>query len=331
MAKGNPMASGPDTASVTKVSDEILDAVNIPTLPEAAVKLLTICRDPFVGAAEIVRVVELDTALSARVLKIANSAAFGLKRRINTLTSAAVVLGNENLKVVALGFHLCKGWDSLGGEGFDVREFWRDSVVRACLARRLAQSVGYQPREEMFLLGMLQDIGTLIMGTHLGSAYRDVSSGFGDDANARCSIERSQFGTDHVMVASRLAERWDFPPNLAGAMTKQCVEPPCVRSTDPAELLWQVGYFCAMVPFSRDRQTAQVCGRLRNLSYGAFELSFEGLSDVFTDAVEQFNALRNVFSRVLGVECDVENMMAEAREFIEASDTELSGEELPGN
>jgi hypothetical protein len=61
--------------------------------------------------------------------------------------------------------------------------------------------------------------------------------------------------------------------------------------------------------------------QLRNLAYGAFELSFEGLSDVFTDTVEQFNALRSVFARLIPRDCEVAAIMEQARSMIESSDT----------
>ncbi|MEE9294955.1 MAG: HDOD domain-containing protein, partial [Phycisphaerae bacterium] len=155
----------------SNIAQEILDSVRIPSLPEAAVKLLSLCRDDQVSAGEIVGVVEMDPALSTRVLKLANSAAFGQQHRVSTLTRAAVVLGNENLKVVALGFYLSAGWEGMGFAGFDIREFWRDSVIRACLARRLAKCADYQPAQTAFLVGMIQDIGTLILGTHFGALY----------------------------------------------------------------------------------------------------------------------------------------------------------------
>ena len=95
-------------AAPQPTADLILDSVKVPSLPEAAMRLMSLCRDGQAGAAEVVRVVELDPALTARILKVANSAAFGQQRRIGTLSRAAVVLGNEALKVVALGFYLSR-------------------------------------------------------------------------------------------------------------------------------------------------------------------------------------------------------------------------------
>lgn len=318
------MAETSNTQTASLVADEILDSVKIPSLPEAAVRLLTMCRDDFCAAGDLVRIIELDMALSARVLKVANSAAFGQQRRINTLTSAAVVLGNENLKVAALGFYLSTGWQEMDGAGIDVREFWRDAVIRACLGRRLAQCAGYQPREEAFLAGMLLEIGTLILGTHFGEEYALLLRITSGAKRERINAERSRFHIDHVEMAQSLCVRWNFPEAMIGAVGQQCTPPIPQRSSDPAALLAQIAYFCANVPFSVDQQTARVGDELRNLAYGAFELSFEGLSEVFTDAVEQFNALRSVFANLIPHDCNVEVLMEQARNLIAESTTAIN-------
>ncbi len=316
--------SSPPPADERSIAEGIIASVEIPTLPEAAVKLLTMCRDELTAAGEIVRVVELDSALSARLLKIANSAAFGQSGRVTTLTRAAVVLGNENLRVAALGFHLSNALDGVGLKGADLREYWRDSVIRACLARRIAQAVGHQPREEAFLVGMLQNIGTLILATHFGPLYDEATGDCRGDAAARQACENAHFGTDHAEIGRTLARQWRFPELMADAIGKQCTEPACFQTREVGEVLWQIAYFCAAVPFSSDRQTARLGASLRNLAVSAFELSMEGLSNVFTDTVEQFNALHAVFAHMIPNDCDAASIMGEAQHLIESFDTEIN-------
>ncbi len=320
------MAEQQQTAVQTNTAEQILSQVKIPSLPEAAVKLLTLCRDELVGAGEIVRVVELDPALTARVLKIANSAAMGLQRRVNTLSRAAVVLGNENLKVVALGFHLTAGWRNFGSECFNIREFWRNSVVRACLARRIAQSVEYQPREEAFLAGMLQDLGTLVMGVHFGAGYVEAVQTCPADLAARTAMEEEQFGVNHCEIVKALAHSWNFPEQLTNALGQQSVQPTMMASKDASEVLWQIAYFCAAVPFSQDRQTAKLGEDMRNLAYSAFGMSMETLSDVFSDTVEQFNALHSVFAHLIPRDCQIDTIMSQARDMLESGDIEFNEE-----
>lgn len=306
-----------------RVAEAILDSVRIPSLPEAAMNLLLTCRDTRSSANEIVRIIELDPALCARLLHVANSTYFGQRGQVSTLTRAAVVLGNQHLRAAALGFFLASGLDRLGHKGFDLREFWRDSILRACLGRQLARAVDLHPAEQAFLLGMLSDVGSLILVTHFGGPYADVYNRERSDFARRCEVERQAFGTDHGRVAYALARRWGFPEILLSAMAHRCAEPPTMRTAFPATTLWQLAYFCAAVPFAVDRQTAKLTSSLRRLAVTAFGLSFEGLSDAFTLAIEQFNILGNVFSNVSPVECDPAMMAGEAERLMNSLGSEV--------
>jgi len=306
--------------TISSVAEEILDEVKIPSLPEAAVQLVALCHDDQVGAAEIVRIVELDPALSARLLKMANSSYYGQQHRVSTLSRAAVVLGNEQLKSVALGFYLAGGWRAMGHAGFDLHEFWRDSIVRGCLCRQLARSMELHPAEQAFLVGILGDLGTLILLTRFGSAYLAVCNEGRDDFVRRRQVEQSAFGTDHAELAGALAIRWNFPDLLVSAMGRRCRVPPMMPTRDPSVLLWQLAYFCAAVPFAMDRQTARLTSSLRALAVAAFGLSFEALGEVFTDSVEQYNVLRLVFADLSPADCDADKLMAEAGKLMASID-----------
>ncbi len=307
-----------------RVAESILESVQIPTLPEAALNLLILCRDPYVGSADIVRIIELDPALSARLLKVANSSFFGQQYLVSTLTRAAVVLGNEHLKAAAMGFFLAKGWDNLGHAGFDHREFWRDNILRGCLGRQLAHATDLHPAEQAFLIDMLGDVGTLVMVTYFGKPYMSVLQECRGDFVRRGRLERETFHTDHASVAETLARRWRFPEILATALGRRCVEPPSTRTNDPAVLLWQLSYFCAAVPFAADRQTAKLKESLRMLALGAFGLSFEALCEVFAGTVEQYNVLRNVFSNLSPAECNAEDLLAGAAAVMGTLDPEIT-------
>lgn len=318
------MKEYPDCVVDPAVADRVLSSVKIPSLPEAAMNLLDLCRDDQVGSSEIVRIVELDSALSARLLKVANSSYFGQRHQVSTLTRAAVVLGNEHLKAAALGFYLVAGWEGLGHAGFDLHEFWRDNILRGCLGRQLARAMELHPVEQAFLVNMLGDIGTLILVTHFGDQYLAVLREWRGDFLRRCQMEQQAFRTDHTRIAEALALRWQLPELLVTALGKRCSQPPTGRTKDPQVLLWQISYFCAAVPFATDRQTAKLKASLRYLAISAFGLSFEALSAVFTATVERFNVLRNVFSSLAPAECDTEALMEEAAKLIGAFDPEVA-------
>ncbi len=309
---------------VPEVVDRILDRAELPSLPEAALRLLELCRDERVGTQEIVKVLELDAALSARLLRVANSSYFGQQYLVSTLTRAAVVLGNEHLRAAALGFLLTRGWNRLGHDDFDIREYWRDNIIRACLGRELATVMKLHPAEQAFLVNLLSDLGTIVMVTYYGSEYIDIYRQYRFDSTARCQVERDEFQTDHATVGRTLALRWKLPESLVTGIGRRCAEPPYMQTRDPSLIMWQLSYFCAQVPFAADKQTAQIKSALRHLAICSFGLSFEALSAAFLAAIDQFNFLRDVFSDLSPADCDATTLMAEASTLFDSIDREVA-------
>lgn len=322
------MTSAAGDHDESRLVDDIFQSVRIPSLPEAAANLVMLCRDEHVSANELVRVIELDPALAAKVLGVANSSYFGQQHRVCTLTRAAVVLGNDYLKAVALGFFVGTGWQHLDCPGFNIRQFWRDCILRACLAGQIATASEYRHRELAFLVGLIEDIGSLILATHFGEPYIELLDSHGRDFAKRRPIERAKFGTDHAYVTGALAQRWGFPELLATNLGRQCDRPPLAATRDPSDGLWQIAHFCAAVPFSSDRQTAKVKDSLRSLAISAFGLSFEGLCQVFTSVVDQYNTVSTVFSNLSPADCNPELLMAEAAEWFSTSSTVADGSPL---
>ncbi len=316
------MSDQQTTTLGTNWANEILDNVKIPSLPEAAAELLSLCRDEDTSAADLVEVIELDPALSARLLKVANGAFFGQRGKVSTLSRAIVVLGNEYVRIASLGFYVTNTMKNVVPNGFDMREFWRDSVLRACLARQLAQRLSSSLVEQAFLTGLLAEIGTLALSSHFGQKHAECLQRCRWDWDRRLTVERTALGVDHAELGRLLAERWDFPEVLSRVLGRHWDKPPMQKSADLEQQLWQVTYFCSVLPFSMDRQTVKVPDSLRLLALSAFGLSFEGLSAVFTETVEQFNAIQAVFTAVMPHECDAQAIMDEAAEMIAALDVE---------
>ncbi len=316
------MSEQATSAIGTEWANEILDNVRIPSLPEAASELLSVCRDSEAGASDLVEVIELDPALTARLLKVANGAFFGQRGKVGTLGRAVVVLGNEYIRVAALGFYVANTMKQVVPNGFNMRDFWRDSVLRACLSRQLAQRVNDSPTEQAFIVGLLSDVGTLALSSHFGQKHAECLQRCRWDWDRRLSVERSCLGVDHAELGKLLAERWSFPEDLVHAIGRHWDKPPMQKTSDVQQQLWQIAYFCSLLPFSMDRQTVKVPDSLRLLALSAFGLSFEGLSAVFTETVEQFNAIQAVFTAVLPHDCDAQAIMDEAARMIQSLDVE---------
>jgi len=187
----------------------------LPTLPSAAVKIVQLCQRDDVDAGQLVQAISTDPALSAKVLKLVNSAAFRRRREVTTLSQAVMLLGTNALQALALSFSLVPARRQR--ESAAQVAFWKRAVVAAVAARELATLVEFHLVEEAFLCGLLQDIGILALSQTLGAPYNDVLASGGDDNEALITAERAALGTDHAEVGAWLLARWKVPAAMCKA------------------------------------------------------------------------------------------------------------------
>ena len=152
----------------------VFKGAKLPTNPAIAVEILRLADDPASTADQFAEVIRVDVALSARLLEMANSVLFGQRVPVTNIKRAVTLLGLRRIRMVALGFQLMAHLDRLGRCPFDLKSFWQQSVVRACLARELAAAIVPSFVEEAFVVGLLQDSGILLLVQILGDDYAEL-------------------------------------------------------------------------------------------------------------------------------------------------------------
>ena len=196
---------------------------HIATLPEVTLGIIELVEDPNSSAQDLNELIGRDPALSARVLKVVNSAFYGLPRQIGSINRAISMLGLNAVKNIAIAASLAKLFR--GGalcDRFDAKELWDHSIAVATAARLLARESRMSSGDEAFLGGLMHDIGIMV---ELQSDRAKLVKVFGDmqfDGNGRPLIEfrmaeRSVFGADHCHFGEALCEQWKFPRSLAVA------------------------------------------------------------------------------------------------------------------
>ncbi len=179
--------------------------------------MVQVVEDDSRNTSELARVVSADPALSARLIRVSNSAFYGFPRRLATVREAILVLGFRQVRQIVLGASLMENWGRLPAcEGFRVDLFWRHSLVVALAAETGARIAGSVRPEEAFTAGMLHDIGVLAMlagdAPRLSAVLARARQGA-----PRIEAERSLFGFDHAQLGAALGEAWNFPPSLMAA------------------------------------------------------------------------------------------------------------------
>ena len=189
----------------------------LPALSATALRLAELARDDRSGATDFERVVRPDPALTANLLRVANSAYFGLRCRAESVRQAVTVLGVKRVSEVAAAVALAPVIPArLPGYELEASAFWLHSVAVAVLAERLSLQLGLRCPDLTFTAGLLHDIGKLAIGAFVA-----------DDAPSILirtrgglpfvAAEQAVLGLDHGQVGGLVAEAWSLPPAAAAA------------------------------------------------------------------------------------------------------------------
>jgi two-component system cell cycle response regulator len=186
----------------------------VPSLPVVALKLLRLIRDEDTTATDLTRVVSTDPALTARVLKIVNSAAYGLPHRVSSINQAIVILGFSAIRTLALGVAVFRMVRPNRKGGFDQVLFWEHCLAVAGLAMALAEEVGYPNPEEAYVAGLLHDIGKLILDVYGRIGYGELVEGAARSDGLLVEDERKIIGLGHDDLGAWMCHDWGLPDSL---------------------------------------------------------------------------------------------------------------------
>ena len=195
-------------------------AHKLPSIPKVVQELLQAFDDPNVDAGRIAAKLELDQALSAKVLRLANSSFYGGTRKISSVNDAVVLLGVDSLRTMVAASGVVSAFKA--PEGFDLRAFWRRSFMVAGLCRWLVRrgKLRNLNAETGFTAGLMHDVGNLLMHTLDGERMREVDAAVAAGA-PRGDTEQMILGYTSVEIGGALARHWHFPDVLCEAVVNQ--------------------------------------------------------------------------------------------------------------
>lgn len=199
------------------IPDYIRECVrSLPPLPAAVERLMSLAKQPDADFKQIAQVVESDQTLTAKVLRVANSAFYGTSRQVQTIRQATVLLGSDAIFNIALSTSAMNVQRSIAEEWpIDADAFWRHNIGVAIAARRMAKALRIEKPEEAFVAGLLHDIGKLILLTHFGQTYADVLTRSQEDGTPLHVIEQEELDTNHTVAGHALCLHWKIPSPLA--------------------------------------------------------------------------------------------------------------------
>lgn len=200
--------------------DQLVQHVKeLPSLPDTTVKVLKMTDDPSASARSISNAISVDVALTSKVLKIANSAYYGMPRSVATINEAVLILGMQALRNLALA---ASTYDmlrrELSGYNLAVGELWNHSISCAVAAQIIASRKRLGRPEEAFVAGLLHDVGKVVLNVHVSSQFQAIMAISELDAIPFYDAEKLILGFDHAEVGSKVAEHWNLPSSLCDAI-----------------------------------------------------------------------------------------------------------------
>lgn len=213
----------------------LLGSFELPSFPSAVMNVLSTLRNPESTLAEIADQVEMDPGMHVKVLRLVNSAAFGLAKKIGNLRHAITIMGRSRLESMILTFAVSEGLPSTM-ECMEISVFWNAAAKRACLARALAQHLHAATEAESFTAGLLQDMALPVIAKAKPGEYTSLLEEW--HANPEASLielENERFGYNHASVGALLAENWGLPETLIHSLashhdlTSESAAEPAVR------------------------------------------------------------------------------------------------------
>ena len=193
-------------------------SVNFPTPPGVATHIIELAQDPEIEMGKVAKALSMDSALSSKVLRIANSPLYAQRRKSENLRQALVVLGLNATLTLALSFSLVKSLRGTKSNGLDYKFYWRRALLSATAARALSDFMHQSLAEEIFLAALLQDVGMLALDQALPDLYRGVGA-LQQDHAALAELETKRLQVDHADIGGWMMRNWHLPERLHTAIT----------------------------------------------------------------------------------------------------------------
>lgn len=195
-----------------------LDVTQLPSLPHVLLELLAACNRSEPSFPELASIIAKDSALTAKVLGLASSPAYGRLQKVDSFERLLSLIGVDSVKSLAVSASVYHVFSQLGASAvYDLKRFWRHSLMSADIARQIAAKIGYSAVEEAYLAGLLHDIGRLLLWVNFPKEYGSIL--LNDEEESRVVLNGEHNGpVHHAEVGAWLIANWNLPSLMSDAV-----------------------------------------------------------------------------------------------------------------
>ncbi len=199
---------------MTKATTLVQDIEDLVSLPDVYLRLRDLMDDPCSSIDDFTRIIQMDPALAARVLKMANSAFFGFSAKIDKISRAINIMGVSQLHDLVLSTSVTSVFKGMRDEVMDMEKFWGSSVHCGVLARLLAAECHIIDSDRLFVTGLLHDIGHLVMYKQFPQESAELLQRSEQETLRLENLEQQMLGFDAAELGAELLVKWNLPESF---------------------------------------------------------------------------------------------------------------------
>ncbi|MES9849208.1 MAG: HDOD domain-containing protein, partial [Candidatus Thiodiazotropha sp.] len=196
----------------------VIEIESLVSLPDVCVKVNRLIDAPNYSVATLGDIISQDTDLSARLLRLVNSAFFNLKVPVETISRAITIIGTNELRNLVMATTAARIFTGIPGDLVDMTEYWRYSITAGVVAGELAKRCNVLHSERLFVMGVLHDIGRLAIYLKMPQESRDILLITGGDDTLLPDAENDVLGFTHMDVGEALLRKWKLPESIVSVV-----------------------------------------------------------------------------------------------------------------
>jgi len=297
-----PVSSATNSSVEEQIKKIIGNIKNLPTPPIVFEQIQKVINDPDTSSADVAGILSEDPAMSIKVLKLTNSAFYGLSREIDSVRHAVTIIGLEAVKNLVLSASVMSMFKADEKNREFHEDYWRHSLATAVASKMLAKEIKanqtFNP-DPAFTSGLIHDIGKMIICGFMREEHQKIQAIVKESPNTSIrEIETSILGFDHAILGKQLALQWKLPDRMADTIGYHN-RPAEENSSDNYAMLVNLGDCLSHMTFPSEKLgSARIKASAEALSF--FNLEMEKLLELKSQLAEEYTKAET-FMRIAGI------------------------------
>ena len=303
---------------MTKTFEQFVASDRLPSLPQVALRVIELARDPEPDFGEVVRTVRTDPALSSKILRTTNSALFGLRQSVQSIEAAIPMLGITLVRTIVLGFTLATPRPGERDILLPLQRLWRSCLTQAVFAELLAMEIDGADPPTYFLAGLLQDIG-ILAALHVDPENYLTHVWKTSEFPNVVASERQYYGFTHLELARALCGRWGIPEEICEAIAchhsrMQTTSPNLDR---PLVTALQAAHHCAQYVENHHKSSDRHFDHLVTFLTEHYDWPLEETEDALRETIVRVGETTALYSFDVGGGYSTERILDDAKRILE--------------